>query len=208
MRASTVVLSALVVLSGVTPCEGQPPLTARITVSLAQAGGEPKVLSNGFLYYDSQGRIRQELTNFDANREAGGTIVTITDPVAGRFYRLYPDERTAEVGYFRAPLPSDPLPGEPGSPFPEGSFVVRPSAELGTQLIEGRSCNGTAYGESPVFNWAVVWRDQETGLDLLRVEARKDGRLLKTLVSEIQLGEPNPNLFSLPSDYTVRQAGR
>jgi len=207
-RASTpwVVLSvAAALVAGALPASAQPPLKATTTVSLAGSGGEPRVLSTSVVYYDSQSRMREEHTDFDAQGRPARTLVTISDPNAQRFYILDPSNRTAEERYFREPVATDRLPGEPGSPHPEGSFTVRPAAELGEQLIEGRPCYGTVYGESPVFDWQVTWWDRETGLALLQIERRKDSNVVKTTLSDIRLGDPDPGLFKIPSDYAVNR---
>jgi hypothetical protein len=84
--------------------------------------------------------------------------------------------------------------------------VVNPSGELGDQVVEGRQCYGTVYGESPVVNWQIVWWDKETGLPILRIQARKNGKILKTTITDIELQEPDSSLFYPPSDYVVTEA--
>lgn len=207
MKSVTPLLFAVATLLSVPPCSGQPALTAKKTVTLTEPGAkEPKVLQRALLYYDSRQRMRQEETTFDENGRPIRTVINIFDPVAQRDYTLNPAERKGEQRYFRPPSVNDVKPGQPGSQFPAGSFVVNPSGELGDQVVEGRQCYGTVYGESPVFNWQIVWWDKETGLPILRIQARKNGKILKTTITDIELQEPDSSLFYPPSDYVVKEA--
>lgn len=204
--ASLLIIFSLALALPGAQAQAQPALSAKLTETVAKPGAEPRVVSTGALYYDSQRRTREETTRLDRAGRPLDTLIIIRDPVAQRFYIVDPSTRAATEKYFREPLATDALPGEPGSPHPEGSLVIRPAGELGEQVIEGRNCYGTVYGESPFFDWQVTWWDKETGLALLQIEHRKDGKIVKRTLSEITLGEPDPELFRPPEGYTISQA--
>lgn len=208
MRKRAILPVLTLTLAWVFPCLAQPPLTAVKTVTVTKPGEkEPRLLSKALLYYDSQQRFRQDETNFSATGGATETSIDIIDPVAQKLFRLSPTTKRGEERHFRAPRASDLPPGELGSPAPAGSFVVRPAGELGDQRVEGRECYGTVYGESPLFQWSITWWDKETGLPILEIVARKDGSVVKTTITEIKLGDPDPLLFTVPQGYAVTRMG-
>jgi hypothetical protein len=199
----------LVMIPLALPSFGQPALSAQQTITVTEPGTtQPRLVSKAWLYYDSQQRFRQDVTNFSATGAPTARTVEIIDPVAKRIFRIDPAMRTAEESYFQAPIAADLVPGERGSPFPAGSFVVRPAGELGDQVIEGRECYGTVYGQSPAFQWRITWWDKETGLPVLEIQAGQGGRVVKTTITDIQLGEPDPVLFTVPPEYSLKRMTR
>jgi hypothetical protein len=180
-----------------------------------------KVQSN--VYRDSQGRTRREttFTGVGAFAPAGQTrsMVTIHDPVASIAYLLHTDTKVAE----QLPIP----PGAPkNGPNVQNRMESRLQQEvadgtvkkedLGTQTVNGISAQGTRYtrvipaGQIGNANPITVVNEQWYSADLqlmvkiVRTDPRV-GQVTYTLTN-IQRTEPAASLFTVPSDYTVKQA--
>lgn len=174
------------------------------------------------IYRDSQGRTRREITlNGVGPLAASGqprTAIMIHDPVASTAYVLHPDKKTAEQ-----------LATRPGGPKNAGNLQNRFEAriqkeiangtlkkeDLGTQIIEGVSAQGTRYtrtipaGQIGNANAITVTNEQwySTELQVVVKSTRTDPRFGTTTytLSNIQRTEPAASLFTVPSDYTVKQ---
>ena len=180
-----------------------------------------KVQSN--IYRDSQGRTRRETTFPGVGPlPASGqprTVVMIHDPVASTGYVLHPDTKVAEQ------LPTPPG----GSQHPGGlqsKFEARIQQEiangtlkkedLGTQAINGTTAQGTRYtrtipaGQIGNTNPITVTNERWYAPDLQVVvrSIRTDPRFGQTTynLTQIQRTEPAASLFTVPPDYTVKQA--
>ena len=175
-----------------------------------------KVQSN--LYRDAQGRFRREVTlPAIGPLAASGTpksLVMIHDPVAQTAYVLDPNQKVAHVM---------PPHGKGGQPGPDAVAGRKPHADeanvkkesLGTQTINGVSAEGTRYtrtipagqigNDKPV----TIVKEEWYSPDLQMVVQSKHsdpfmGDSTYT-VTNIQRNAPNASLFSVPSDYTVKQ---
>jgi hypothetical protein len=179
-----------------------------------------KVQSN--IYRDSQGRTRRETTFTGVGSLAASgqphTMVMIHDPVAGTSYILHVDQKTADR------LPARPAGTNAGNL--QGKFETRIQTEiangtlkkddLGTQTVNGISAQGTRYthvipaGQIGNANAITVVNEQWYSPDLQVVvkSTRTDPRMGQTTytLTNIQRTEPTASLFTVPSDYAVKQA--
>jgi hypothetical protein len=178
-----------------------------------------KIQSN--IYRDNQGRTRRETTFTGVGPLAASgqprTVVMIHDPVAGTSYILHTDLKTADQ------LAARPAGAKAGL---QGKFETRIQNEiangtlkkedLGTQIINGISAQGTRYthvipaGQIGNANAITVVNEQWYSADLQVVvkSTRTDPRMGQTTytLTNIQRSEPAASLFTVPSDYTVKQS--
>lgn len=179
-----------------------------------------KIQSN--VYRDGQGRTRREttFTGVGAFAPAGQTrsLVTIHDPVASTAYVLHADTKVAE----QLPIP-------PAGPKNDANVQNKMEArlqqeiadgtvkkeDLGTQTVNGITAQGTRYtrviparqvgNANPITVVNEQWYSPD--LQVMVKIARSDprfGQITYTLTS-IQRTEPAASLFTVPSDYTVKQ---
>ena len=180
-----------------------------------------KIQSN--VYRDSQGRTRRETTFTGVGPLAASgqprSVVMIFDPVASTAYVLHVDQKTAEQ------LPSPPG-GRRNPDRLQTRFESRFQQEiangtlkkedLGVQTINGLSAQGTRYsrtipaGQIGNANPITIVNERWYSPDLQVVvkSVRSDPRLGQTTytLTNIQRTEPAASLFTVPSDYTVKQA--
>jgi hypothetical protein len=179
-----------------------------------------KVQSN--IYRDSQGRTRRETTFAGVGPLAASgqprTAIMIHDPVASTAFVLHPDAKTAEQ-----------LPTRPGGPKRGANLQNRFEAriqkeiangtlkkeDLGVQTINGITAEGTRYtrtipagqvgNASPITITNEQWYSAD--LQVVVKSTRTDPRFGVTTytLTNIQRTEPAASLFSVPSDYTVKQ---
>jgi len=159
---------------------------------------------------DSQGRVRTErsLAAIGALSASGGgaTIVSIFDPVAGMSYILNPAKRTARQMAVRAPL--NGLRGARAR-----SEATSKTEDLGTQTMQGVTVQGTRVtrtipagqegNERSIEIVTETWYSPD--LRAVVMSKTSDPRFGDTVyqLTNITRTEPDPALFSVPSDYTV-----
>jgi len=177
-----------------------------------------KVQAN--VYRDSQGRTRREttLTGPVATTGTSRTFVMIHDPVAGTAFVLHQRTKVAE----KLPVPQG---GRKPPANLQGKFNARMQEEiangtlkkedLGTQTINGIGAQGTRFtktipagqagNDKPIVITNERWYSPE--LQIVIKTVRNDPRFGETTytVTNIQKQEPAAALFTVPSDYTVRQ---
>jgi len=189
------------------------------TVQTLQNGTTITHKTQASLYRDSEGRFRKEVTVTAIGPLAAQgqprTFIVIQDPVAGTSYVLEPDQKIARV-----------LPGRPGrrtggkDPVPfrglnrEEDVDVKKES-LGTRTINGINAEGTLYtrtipagqigNDKPITVTNETW--YSPGLQLVVMSKRSDPRFGQTTytLTNIQRADPAANLFTVPSDYTVKQ---
>lgn len=176
------------------------------------------------LYRDSQGRFRREVTLPAIGPLAAvgqpKSFIVIQDPVGGKTYVLNPNNKVARE-----------LPQLPGF---KGKFKINKDArwfkmmaeiqanvqkeDLGAQTINGVTAQGTRYtrtipagqigNEKPIVIVRETWYSPD--LQMLVMSKRSDPRFGDTTyqLTNIQRNEPDPALFQVPSDYTVKTGGR
>ena len=175
------------------------------------------------LYRDTAGRIRREQTilglaalNLPAESQ---TVVTVSDPVAGTVFSLNPATREARrIAVFL----STPPPPPPPPPPPLSSGQTRPAAttkeeSLGSRQIEGVMAVGRRITTSipigqigndrPIEITEERWESPE--LRLLVLSRRHDPQSgdIEYRLTNIRRAEPSADVFKVPADYTVVDAG-
>jgi hypothetical protein len=180
------------------------------------------------LFRDTQGRFRKEVTlsGFGPLAASGQpkTFVVINDPVASASFVLHPDTKTAEQ------MPGHAKRG-PRNGGANGAFAEKWTAreqqlvaqgllkkeDLGTQTIGGVSAQGTRITRTipagqmgnakPISIVSEHW--YSTDLQMVVMSTRSDPRTGTTAytLTNIQKTEPAASLFSVPSDYSVKQGG-
>jgi hypothetical protein len=175
------------------------------------------------LYRDSQGRFRKEggmPPVGDIADAQSRSFIVINDPVASKGYMLNPDKKIARVMAIKSRDRKGPK-GANGAPDFEG-FKGNDSANttkesLGTQTIAGVSAQGTRIthvipagkigNDKPITITREVWYSSD--LQMVVQSKHSDPRFGDTSYSltSIQRTEPAANLFTVPSDYTIKQDG-
>jgi hypothetical protein len=181
------------------------------------------------VYRDSQGRVRRELTlsGFGPVQASGKshTMITIGDPVAGVHYMLDPEQKVAHK--------MTPHKGKGGAFSEENAQafeekmqkrMAKQEAEgtlkkesLGTQAINGVNAEGTRIthtipagqigNDKPI--QIVFERWYSPDLQIVVKSTRSDPRFGTTTyaLTNVQRSEPAATLFTVPSDYTVKEGG-
>ena len=179
--------------------------------------------NNSTIYRDSQGRTRRETTLTGVGPLAASgqprTMIMIHDPVAGTGYVLHAEAKTAEQ------LPTHRRAANRAGNL-QGKFEARIQQEiangtlkkedLGTQTINGISAQGTRYthvipaGEIGNANAINVVNEQwySPELQIIVKTTRTDPRsgTVTYTLTNIQRTEPAASLFTVPSDYSVKQS--
>ena len=183
------------------------------------------------LYRDSQGRVRREGAMppmGDLSVAQPHSFVMINDPVAGKGFLLNPDKKIAHV----MPMPNhsrrggkeakgfgaDVAPGGPDTiDSTETSNPNVTKESLGTQTINGISAQGTRFtrlipagsigNDKPITVTREVWYSPD--LQMVVQSKHSDPRFGDTVYSltNVQRTEPAANLFTVPSDFTVKEGG-
>jgi len=182
------------------------------------------------LYRDSQGRFRREVTlsGFGPLQASGKphTMITIGDPIAGAHYMLDPEQKVAHK--------MTPHKGGKGGAFSdekaqafeqkmqkrmakqEADGTVKKES-LGTQMVNGVNAEGTRIthtipagqigNDKPI--QIVFERWYSPDLQIVVKSTRSDPRFGTTTyaLTNVQRAEPSAALFTVPSDYTVKEGG-
>jgi hypothetical protein len=161
---------------------------------------------------DKAGRIFQErrlLVPDDGKHESVVTQIEISDPIAHKLYICIPKERVCQLEQFSAP---DFVP-PPTSGIAANQQVGTNREDLGQQSIGGLEVAGTletgviesgAMGnDSPMLVKWEFWYSPQLGVNL--ISKRQDPRfgVQNFDVSDIVLGEPDAQLFQIPSGSKV-----
>jgi hypothetical protein len=197
------------------------PFTATAVAESKQTLSDGTVISRrvqSSLYRDAQGRMRREVTlNGIGPLTSGGapkSFVIIHDPVAQTGYILEPEQKVAHV------LP----PHGQGGPGADRAVGKNPHADdpnvkkesLGTQTINGVAAEGTRYtrtipaghigNDRPISIVKEEWYSPD--LQMVVQSKHTDPFMGETTysVTNIQRTAPNANVFTVPSDYTVKQS--
>lgn len=183
-----------------------PPFTADYNEVSHRRGNAPdealrgRRVVHGRFWRDGKARVRQEIWEVDANGNRSKQRTYIIDQAHNLDYQLQPDKKVA----YRSTLLSDQA-NSPANPPTDlaPSVDKRPiKTELGTQTIEGFSCNG--------YKSCYSGRCEETwwcpALQYVaRMRRTYDSGAVDDMVwSNFKVGvEPDPQLFVVPSDYTM-----
>lgn len=170
------------------------------------------------IYRDGQGRFRKEgnVPAFgDLAESQPHSFVVIQDPVAGKGYFLNPEKKVAHEmkGPGRRMKGGKEASGV--EPVDESANPNVTKESLGTQTINGISAQGTRFtrtipagtigNDKPITITREVWYSPD--LQMVVQSKHSDPRFGETSYSltNIQRSEPAANLFTVPSDYTVKQ---
>ena len=191
--------------------------------------------TTGTFARDSQGRTRREMTlpaigPFAASGETPPHMVEINDAVAGVHYILDPFRKVAHKmdrpghGKHMNIIASGPVQIPDGQE--SGTIAVQAgpndknevtTTSLGTQTINGVEARGTRYtrtipagqigNSKPITIVTERWYSPD--LQMVVMSKRTDPMTgdSVTQFTDIQRGEPDPALFQVPSDYTVKEGG-
>ena len=167
-------------------------------------------------YRDAQGRTRVErpaaATISFAQDAPPEVIIEITDPVAQLKYTLDTAHKVAQRQHWIAPASGSVKAPSP-LPIPVRDEKILPPESLGTQTIEGLSCEGTRVK----FVWPVgsIGNDRELSAvtetwkspDLQLITLQKYNNPLTgdstQKLFNIVRADPSPSLFQVPADYTM-----
>jgi hypothetical protein len=179
--------------------------------------------SQTILYRDAQGRFRKDVTMSGVGPVAASgtpkTVIVIQDPVAAIGYVLMPDQKVARKFPERPKATPDANTAEPSDKKWHGGPDNDPNVKkdsLGTQTINGVAATGTRYtrtipaGQIGNDKPLTVIREEwySTDLQILVQSKRTDPFEGETVynVTNIQRNAPSAALFSVPADYTVKDA--
>ena len=206
------------------------PFSATISTQTTQVladGNRIDRATSGTIARDSQGRTRRDMTlpsigEWGTSGQAAPHVVFINDSVAGARYILQPDKKVARKMKWarhgqRNGAVSGPTPDVVYGARGQGLRNNQTTISLGTQSINGIQAEGTrttrtipagAIGNaSPIVITTERWYSPE--LQTVVMSKRSDPFTGQTTfqLTNIQRQEPDPSLFQVPSDYTVRQGG-
>ena len=190
------------------------PFSADLVSQLTQvqADGTPVTQeTHGKMFRDSAGRTRSETELQSSAAGVARRFVTIVDPLQGTSIVLDVAAKSATVFHL------------PAGPAVEANKVNLASAQaaragvqrlappgsenLGAMMMEGFAVNGTRRaGATKSASANVVtesWFSKELNVDLL-VSRQGQFASRTTRLTNITPGEPDPTLFQVPADYTVR----
>ena len=202
------------------------PFTASFSSQTTQTladGNHINRTTSGMLSRDTQGRTRRDMTLSGVGPwSASGEpkqVSMINDPVAATHYVLEPDKKVARQ--------IDRMNGKGGGDghkhaHPNGAGKMPNDANvtttsLGTKTINGIAAEGTrvvrtipvgAMGnEKPIIITVERWHSADLQINVKTT--RNDPLMGETVmeVTNIQRQEPDPSLFKVPADYTIKQGG-
>ena len=171
------------------------------------------------VYRDNQGRVRRETTMTGPDGQAH-TRVTIADPVAGTMTELDAKNKTAFTHPAKFPTASTTAgtstPGAMGRASRTGVSEANVKHEtLAAQSIHGLMASGTRVTRTipagTIGNSQALQTVHETWMsDDLKVPLKttiSDPRMgtMTTELTNINRSQPDPSLFQVPADYTVKQ---
>jgi hypothetical protein len=207
---------------GVNNIAGQP-FSADLEIDRTQTladGSHVHNIQHMKFYRDGEGRIRREMYTHRGPYQQGPeelTGVSIRDTSANVQYTLQPQTLTARRSVIFAPVTPEPrVPRPVISPSPQPSPLdpKYSSESLGIQTIEGIIAEGhrstTTWPINSQGNDAAIvsvleqWKSSEIGLEVL--QKTNDPRTGETVrrFTNIVRGEPDPSLFQVPADYTIK----
>ncbi|HXN54045.1 MAG TPA: hypothetical protein VN943_19095 [Candidatus Acidoferrum sp.] len=200
------------------------------TTQTLQDGTTIHRTTSSTLYRDGQGRVRREvsLSGFGPLQASGKphTMITIGDPVAGAHYLLDPEQKLAHKMTPHKGGKHGELSNEKAHSFEqkmqqrmakeEASSEVKKES-LGTQAINGVNAEGTRItrtipagqigNDKPIQILFERWYSPD--LQIVVKSTRTDPRFGTTTytLTNVQRAEPAAALFTVPSDYTVKEGG-
>lgn len=171
--------------------------------------------THGKMFRDSEGRTRTE-NEIQIPMGQSHEHILIFDPVEKISISLDVRNKTAIVNHFQRPTQAPEVPRQ-AAPATAPLAPKRPdfkSESLGVRQIEGFNANGIRHtrtvaagqmgNEKPLVTVTEIWTSTELHVTLLSTrDDPLNGQTTRKLVN-IQTGEPDPLLFQVPPDYTVK----
>lgn len=196
------------------------PYTATATTQFTQRLADGNTIqrnSTGTVARDSQGRTYSEeklpAGPFGSQGESK-QVIFISDPVAGYSYVLHPDTKTAIRRTLRTPSGNHPndLPPGPKHAGPNVAQTDLGSKDLpGIGAAQGKTIThtippGQIGNAQPIVSRSEIWYSPD--LQIVVSSKHSDPRTGDSTytLSNVQRGEPDPSLFQVPSDYTIKDA--
>jgi hypothetical protein len=191
------------------------------TVQILQDGNRISRKTQTLLFRDSQGRFRKEATIQGFGPLASGqprTFIILRDPVAGTAFALEPERKIARQLPNSLGRIADGVRSKLKEKMKDRIAAAEAGVQtedLGKQTISGVIAQGTRHtrtipagqigNDKPINIVSETWFS--TDLQMVIMSKRSDPRFGETTytVSNIQRKEPDASLFSVPSDYTVKQ---
>jgi len=197
------------------------PYSAQAVTQFTQAlanGDHIQRTNTASIARDSQGRTRmdQSLATVGALSAAAGgqaRAIVIHDPVAGMSYTLDPASHTARSTQLPAARQGAGS-ARPNARAPRNLAAAK-TDDLGTQVIQGVSAQGKRVtrvipagqlgNEKEIDIVSETWYSPD--LQVVVMSKTSDPRLGETTyqLSNVTRAEPDPALFTVPSDYTVQE---
>lgn len=211
-------------VASVTGCPFSTVIEIAETQTLAD-GTQIQTKSKALVYRDSLGRIRYENYSFvptDKEIPESPNMIQIFDPVAGFSYWLTPRNAVATRRSLGEPEASPkgnaqpphssvqaPAPAQPQEPRPKS--VVE---KLGTQMMEGLLVTGRRNtvtfpvgmegNDRPIAVVSEVWDSSDMGIQLVRKDSNPRTGDTERRMTNLSRTEPDPSLFQVPADYTMK----
>jgi hypothetical protein len=196
---------------------GQPVVAVEKNVEIKPLADGTKITTQSEIrkWRDSQGRFRKQGAEIAAGEEPAFRMVRIIDPVNNTFTMLNLETKVATV--FHLP---DQGPGRlhPWTDRDEKPIMARPGVKVKVEKLEGREIAGI-YAEGrretrvrppgKVNNDKVIVSVSERwvspDLKILLASSMDDPReKLTREITKLDRTEPDPALFQIPSDFTVK----
>ncbi len=178
---------------------------------------------HGKFFRDSEGRTRTE-TEFILSGRDPMVHVIIFDPTEKLFISLDPQHKRATVSHFGSIAPSNagkiiqnqsPKSETAGTNARLQLSFKSQSEDLGTKEIDGFTVTGKRFtrttpsgadgNDKPLVSTNEIWISSDLKAEIMtRIESPQSGQHVHRLVN-IQQGDPDPLLFQVPADYTVKE---
>jgi hypothetical protein len=195
------------------------PYSAQAVTEFSQTmadGNRIQRTTTGSIARDSQGRTRAErsfgaIGALSAQRGAGKTVM-IFDPVASKSYVLEPESRTARSTPIPAAHSNEAAHAHEGPPR---NMASAKTDDLGTQVMQGVNVQGKRVtrvipagkegNEKEIDIVTETWYSPD--LQVVVMSKTSDPRFGETVyqLSGLNRAEPDPALFAVPSDYSVKE---
>jgi hypothetical protein len=192
----------------------------RTSQQVLAAGNVIQRTEQSTVYRDSQGRVRRETTRKGPDGQTG-TRVSISDPVAGVVHELDAASKTAFTRPARFPSQSQTAAaggraGTMGAGGRTGQTEANVKREtLAAQSIHGIVASGSrvtrtipagAIGNSQAIETVrETWMADDLKVPLMTKMSDPRSGTTVTELTNINRSQPDPSLFQIPADYTVKQ---
>ena len=185
----------------------------RTSQQVLAAGGVIQRTEQTNVFRDSQGRVRRETTRTGPDGQTHARV-TISDPVAGVVQELDAKNKTAFTRPARFPSHAQTA-GTPTRPAAQADANVKRET-LAAQTMNGIIASGTrvtrtipagTIGNSQaIATVRETWMSDDLKVPLMtKVSDPRTGTSTAELTN-INRSQPDPTLFQIPADYTVKKA--